>query len=193
MGEMNGFFRSMTSLTQRGFTLIEVLVTFLIVTVGLLGLAALQVNTINDQFEAYQRAQVTLLVDDMADRIRVSAQSAKDGLYSATPASPYGKQSTSTDCTAFTEVYKRDLCEWNEILVGVSKQEGSTSVGAPLGAVGCIETRAGQGVGDTVLRVSVAWQGMTESAAPAVTLSCGAGLYGSEAFRRVIFRDVVVR
>ena len=33
-----------------GFTLIEVLVTFLITSVGLLGLAALQINVMNDQF-----------------------------------------------------------------------------------------------------------------------------------------------
>jgi len=51
---------------QTGFTLIEVLVTFLVTTIGLLGLAALQVNTINNGFEAQQRALVTALVDDMA-------------------------------------------------------------------------------------------------------------------------------
>ena len=57
---------------QTGFTLIEVLVTLLIIAIGLLGLGALQVNTMNDQFEANQRAYATSLVDDMASRIRAN-------------------------------------------------------------------------------------------------------------------------
>ena len=67
--------------TSKGFTLIEVLVTFLITTVGLLGLAALQVNTMNDQFEAIQRAQITAMVDDMAARIRMNPAAAGSGAY----------------------------------------------------------------------------------------------------------------
>ncbi|NDH41803.1 MAG: type IV pilus modification protein PilV, partial [Gammaproteobacteria bacterium] len=57
---------------QTGFTLIEVLVTFLLTAIGLLGLASLQVNTINNGFEAQQRALVTTLVDDMAERVRMN-------------------------------------------------------------------------------------------------------------------------
>ncbi len=44
-------------LASRGFTLIEVLVTIVILAVGLLGLALLQTTSLNNQLEAYQRAQ----------------------------------------------------------------------------------------------------------------------------------------
>ena len=69
---------------SRGFTLIEVLVAFLIITIGLLGLGAMQVNTMNDQFEANQRAYATWLVDDMASRIRANAPDAVAGAYYGT-------------------------------------------------------------------------------------------------------------
>ena len=67
--------------SQRGFTLIEVLVTFLIVAIGLLGLGALQVNTMNNSFETYQRALVASIVEDMAARIRMNANAAVAGEY----------------------------------------------------------------------------------------------------------------
>ena len=45
-----------------GFTLIEVLVTFVIIAIGLLGLGALQVNTMNNSFDTHQRALVASMV-----------------------------------------------------------------------------------------------------------------------------------
>src|SRR5207253_3006873 len=54
---------------QGGFSLIEVLVTIVILMIGLLGLAALQTNATVAEMEAYQRSQALVLVQDMADRI----------------------------------------------------------------------------------------------------------------------------
>lgn len=164
--------------------------TFLIITIGLLGLAALQVNTINDQFDAYQRAQVTVLVDDMADRLRLNADDVELGLYTATPSSPYGRQGMDSDCSVLP-VAARDLCEWNRLLGGAAIMQNDAAVGGPLGALGCISLRPNSGAGETVVRVSVAWQGTTESVAPSE--QCGAGAFGADTFRRVLFRDVMVR
>jgi type IV pilus assembly protein PilV len=182
----------MTSLpgNTQGFTLIEVLVTFVIIAIGLLGLAALQVNTMNGQFEAYQRSMVTALVDDMAARIRVNPTDAKAGSYTAQSGAYYGLQSTSTDCSALAAA-ARDLCDWNAAIAGASTQSGGTNVGAPLGARGCIELGPASGSGETVLRVSVAWQGISPSVAPAI--DCGENAFGDESYRRVVFRDVAVR
>ncbi len=66
---------------SRGFTLIEVLIAFLVTAIGLLGLASLQVNTLSKQFESYQRAQAVLLAQDMANRIRVDAIAARADAY----------------------------------------------------------------------------------------------------------------
>ena len=177
---------------QAGFTLIEVLVTFLIVAIGLLGLGALQVNTMNNSFETYQRAVVGSIVEDMAARIRMNPRAAMAGEYflaepeSATCGEMMGSQ--------------RDLCEWHAQIEGssakISEGDGSgntieRNVGAPLAARGCIDQLGSSGNGEMWLRVSVAWIGLTPQTETA--LSCGADDMGDEAYRRVVFRDVAVR
>lgn len=172
---------------EKGFTLIEVLVTFLIVSIGLLGMAALQTNTMNDQLEAYQRAEAMVMVDDMAARLDINQTDAIDGLYTVSVAAPYGQQTVVADCSDL-DIAARDLCEWNNLLAGASSPG---AVGSLLGARGCIELLAAGVGGGTRIRVTVAWQGTTRSVPPAVT--CGQGAYGEEVYRRAIFRDVFIR
>ena len=171
---------------QSGFTLIEVLVTFVIVALGLLGLGALQVNTMNNSFETYQRALVTAIVEDMAARIRMNHRSASIGSYElALDSAPCG-----TDELSLTTVQK-DICAWKtQIDGGTEVASESRRVGAPMGARGCIE-RLQIGGGGTWIRVSVAWVGITPQSETAAT--CGADQMGDEAYRRVVFRDVAVR
>ena len=54
---------------QAGVTLIEVLVTIIILTFGLLGLAGLQAKVQLTEVESYQRAQAIALLSDMSERI----------------------------------------------------------------------------------------------------------------------------
>lgn len=57
---------------QSGFTLIEVLVTLVLVSVGLLGIAALQLTTLQGNQESYVRSQASVLAGDILDRIRAN-------------------------------------------------------------------------------------------------------------------------
>lgn len=57
---------------SRGVTLIEVLVALVIVAVGLLGLAGLQVRGLSIQKDAHGRAIATQLALDLADRMRAN-------------------------------------------------------------------------------------------------------------------------
>jgi type IV pilus assembly protein PilV len=61
---------------NKGMTLIEVLVALLIVSIGLLGLAALQANSLKFNHSAYLRTQATQLAYDMAERIRANREDA---------------------------------------------------------------------------------------------------------------------
>ena len=56
--------------TQVGMTLVEVLVTLVLTSVGLLGVAALQLTTMKSNQESYVRSQATMLAADMLDRMR---------------------------------------------------------------------------------------------------------------------------
>lgn len=78
--------------TQRGMTLIEVLVALLILTVGLLGAAAVQLNALKYTDSSRMTSQASFIAYDMMDRIR--ANSAAD--YTATPPTS-GNLSVSRD------------------------------------------------------------------------------------------------
>ncbi|MCC6136508.1 MAG: type IV pilus modification protein PilV [Gammaproteobacteria bacterium] len=55
---------------QTGFTLIEILVTVIVLSIGLLGLAGLQAVALKFNSTAYQRSQATVLIYDMIERVR---------------------------------------------------------------------------------------------------------------------------
>jgi type IV pilus assembly protein PilV len=173
-----------------GFTLIEVLITIVVVAIGLLGLAGLQVTSLNNQLESYQRAQALLLLEDMSNRIRVNAVAAKAGAY--TDGDQYGLL-TEEDCSAEATTAERDLCDWNIALAGTGVMLDTEVVGSVLGARGCIDditTTAGSSDGETVIRLTIAWQGMAKTAAPSSV--CGLNQYGEDTYRRTASIDTVL-
>jgi type IV pilus assembly protein PilV len=175
--------RSHARLAQRGVTLLEVLVTVLILAFGLIGLVGLQTKVQAAQADAYQRAQAVLLVEDMANRI--SANRVNAASYVTT--TPLGTgDSQPTSCTGLAGA-ALDACEWSKELRGAAEQSAGGSVGAMIGARGCITKVAAN---PPVYQVTVAWQAMTSLAAP--SLSCGSGSYASETRRRAIGALVTV-
>lgn len=69
---------------QRGFTLVEILVTLVLVSVGLLGVAALQLTTLRGNQESYVRSQASVLAADILDRIRANPLAFRNGAYDVT-------------------------------------------------------------------------------------------------------------
>jgi type IV pilus assembly protein PilV len=170
---------------QSGFSLVEVLITIIILAFGLLGLGGLQARVQTSQSESYQRAQALLLVQDMANRISANRANASSYLTSGTTIGTGDSQ--PADCSSLTGASK-DICEWSNELKGAAETQGGSSVGAMLGARGCIDQ-----IGSTpaVYRISVSWQGLAAVSTP--SLSCGQGSYGiNDAFRRVIAIQVPV-
>ncbi|MFZ3155337.1 type IV pilus modification protein PilV [Pseudomonas sp.] len=172
---------------HRGFTLIEVMVSVLILAVGLLGVAGMHARIVNAQFDAYQRAQAMLLLEDMASRIHANPEDARDGSYGGSTV--FGLSSKTCDNTASS--VEDDTACWNEALRGVGiSGSGGTSLGSMIGARGCIENISGGGTAPRVIRITVAWQGMTPTAAPAQT--CGQNQFGDDSLRRAISLDVTL-
>lgn len=64
--------RQRNNLVQAGFSLIEALIALVILSVGLLGIAAIQTQALLQSREAYLTSQATSLVQDMADRVRAN-------------------------------------------------------------------------------------------------------------------------
>ncbi|MDZ7810693.1 MAG: type IV pilus modification protein PilV [Arhodomonas sp.] len=63
---------------QKGFTLIEVLIAVVVLSVGLLGVLALQVNTLAFSHSAYLTSVASVQAMDLEERIRVNPEAMKD-------------------------------------------------------------------------------------------------------------------
>src|SRR5690554_5937575 len=59
-------------LTSRGFTLLEALVAVLVLSLGMLGVAAMQLKAMQSAHVAYQRSVASLAAQDAVERLWVS-------------------------------------------------------------------------------------------------------------------------
>lgn len=156
--------------TQRGFTLLEVLVAMLIVAFGVLGYVGLQARTVVSTMEGYQRAQALVLLNDITQRMSVNRGAAVSYVASDIGATDPGA------CPA-APIAAHDLCQWAQLIRGAAEQQAGNKVGAITAARGCI-TSAGT---DQYL-VSIVWQGV--QATGATPLACGKDAYPNENLRR---------
>ncbi|MEJ1296966.1 MAG: type IV pilus modification protein PilV [Candidatus Sedimenticola sp. (ex Thyasira tokunagai)] len=85
----------------KGFTMIEVLVSLVILSVGLLGLAALQTGGVKFNQDAYIRTQATNLAYEAIEWMRINRTTAIAGSYSDThdQAAVYDASDSDTYCT----------------------------------------------------------------------------------------------
>ncbi len=96
---------------QAGSSLIEILVTILILSVGLLGLAALQTNALRFNQDAYQRMVASQQADNMLDRMNANAVGISSGLYNSV--SGIGTNPSCTTVCTPQQMAQRDSFEWN--------------------------------------------------------------------------------
>lgn len=178
---------------QCGTTLLEVLVTIVILAFGLLGLAGLQSKIQLAELEAYQRAQAILVLADMTERIRLNNSQAASYVSAGTIGTG---DSQPSSCTGIAVGPNRDTCEWSNSLKGARETQSAANVGAMVGALGCITLFQAPDPTPGVCTpgiylVSVAWQGMSPTVTPSIT--CGTGSYGTnDSYRRVISSQITV-
>ncbi|HMW56426.1 MAG TPA: type IV pilus modification protein PilV [Accumulibacter sp.] len=191
----------------RGFTLLEVLISLLILMIALLGIAALMLKGQRAGFEAYQRQQALAMAQEMAEKIRANQGGApfyvtgvtegtgmpgRGGLFATYKALASDAKCLSGPSCTSQQIAQNHLATWDGVLAGESeiKDAATNRVGGIIGARGCIERPAAT---QPVFLVSVAWQGESDTVAPDATTAsaCGAGLYGTAARRRLVTLTVV--
>ena len=153
---------------QYGSTMLEVLITIVILALGLLGLAGLQSRLQVSEMEAYQRSQALILLNDMASRITTNRNVAASYI----TASALGSGMTCP--TAINTLKDRDMNEWCSALQGSAETIGASNVGAMVGGRGCVTN-----LGSDQYMVTVAWQGLVPISAPPTSVSCGQNSYNS--------------
>jgi type IV pilus assembly protein PilV len=136
---------------QTGFTLLEVLIATLVLSLGILGIGALQIKAMQQNSRTLIRTQATILVGDMADRMRANvvgltadatlynkdnfadAELADDDpftIQSADPSDPLiATDCFTNNCTA-AQLAAWDLEKWQNAL--------RNSNTFPNGAIGCV-------------------------------------------------------
>lgn len=176
--------------SHRGFTLLEVLITLIVLAIGLLGLANLQSKMQVAQVESYQRAQAVLLLEDMVSRI--NANRGQAAAYATGGAIGTGDAQPAI-CAEATSA-AQDLCEWSNALKGASEANAGANAGAMIDGRGCVQEEQAPNLAlctPGVYRVTVAWQGLNPTVVPA--LSCAENSYGAnDALRRVVSLRTVI-
>lgn len=121
----------------QGFTLLEVMVALLVLSIGLLGLAMLQATNLQFNTDAYTRTQATLFAYDIIDRMRANPTGTTNNLYKVLNNTEYDAKKAAygtcigsgCNCDAsacdYTNLATYDLGKWYEMhdkyLPGASK------------------------------------------------------------------------
>jgi len=96
---------------QGGSTLLEVLVTMVIIAFGLLGVAGIIANGLKTDLSSYQRSQASWLANDIIDRMRANRHTAED------VAAPYNiAVGGGLDMSDVSNIPKLDLVTWRAAL-----------------------------------------------------------------------------
>jgi type IV pilus assembly protein PilV len=121
-----------------GSTLVEVLVSLVVLSIGLLGVAALQLSSLRANSSAAQRSQATFLAYDIADRMRANRNAALAGAYNIGYDDP---ASASPNPLA-----RKDLDEWK---TRIQKTFPRSSAGAAKSRI--------ERIGDDRFSISIQW------------------------------------
>lgn len=184
--------------TQTGVGMVEIMVTIVILVIGLLGVAGLQMKSQKAEMEAYQRAMAVALVQDMTSRIAAGrGHRAEYATLAGASNDPtvYGT-GDATNCAGLTGA-SLEVCEWSEAMRGGAEAtDAGVSIAAPIGMRGCILS-VNPEVPDALNEFFVVgvWQGLTPSSDPvadtpgdvcAADVDFGAGLRRSFATRILV-------
>jgi type IV pilus assembly protein PilV len=120
--------RFFSQTNEQGFTLIEVLVALVILSVGLIGLAALQTGGLRNNNSALIRSRAVLAAEDILDRMRANRADALGEDYDI-------GLGTTVD-GPYTGMALTDLTEWkNSLSLWLANGDGSVDVSGVIAKV----------------------------------------------------------
>lgn len=146
------------------------MVTVVIVSIGLFGLAGLHARLQASEMEAYQRSQALILLNDMAARLTINRNLAASYVTGA----PLGAGAACPTGAATRQ--QIDAAEWCNALQGAAETSGTSKLGAVIGGRGCVED-----MGNNEYLITVAWQGLVPISVPSNGVTCGKDQYDSDA------------
>lgn len=124
-----------------GFSLLEVLIAVFVLSIGLLGIAGLQLTGMRYAHNANLRYQAMQQVNDMADRLRANPQGVASGAYNSISGSGSNPGCISSNCSP-GQLAAYDAFIWNT----------NNALILPAGT----GTVSGNGT-DTIFTITVTW------------------------------------
>lgn len=141
---------------MRGFSMLEALIALFVVSVGVLGVAALQTIGYKLNHQSYERTQATFQAYDAMDRMRANRSGSGGTINSTYDSVVLGSKPGTKDCstTACTpvELAEYDIRTWN------SANERLLSAGQGAICRGTFAADLTCTVGGTVYRVAITWK-----------------------------------
>ncbi len=177
---------------QSGFSLIELLVSMLIFTIGLLSIAGLQMVAKKSNYESLSRTTASHVAYGLLEEMRANGDGI--GTYLAAPDLGGGQYASlpTSDCDnpaapcSTTQKAIHDLWFWEQVLDGGQEVGVEGDTGGVLIPTLCIDGPAGGGAG--TYTVAIAWHGNVSLTNAGID-DCGSGTgkYGDgDAYRRVL-------
>lgn len=177
---------------QSGFTLVELLVTVVVFSVGLLAVAGLQTVSKSANFESLQRTTASQIANGLLEDMRTNGDGI--GVYLASadlgenviPTEPAPNCSTMAATCNAAQKASHDLWFWENVVDGEMEIGAQGAAGGLLQPTLCIDGPAGGGA--DIYTVTIAWRGGVSLAdSGLITCGGGSGKYGaSNEFRRIV-------
>lgn len=129
--------------TQRGVTLVEVLVALVIMAIGLLGISGLYVESLRANRTSLLRTQAVNLANDIADRIRAN-RGGQAAYVKVVGTAPTAEKTCLAEACSALQIAKADLVAWDTTVgkrlpTDSTGTKPKTSVAFTAGAAGTLD------------------------------------------------------
>lgn len=181
------------STKQNGSSLIEVLVAVFVVSIGLLGVARMEIFSTQSNNAAIQRTTAANIAHDFMEKMR--ANPSELGAYAGLTLGDGSLSMPAADCRVNScttaDIAAWDTWAWEQQLIGAAEVAAGVNTGGLAEPRGCVTGPSG---GPGEYTIAIAWRGQQSQPNPATT-NCGEGegIYGvGEEFRRVLTMTIFI-
>lgn len=185
--------------TARGFTLIEALVAFVVLAVGIIGIISLLIMSKNALHQSVQRTRAINLADAMVERIRINPTAVVAYENGGKPVGDGKLADPAVNCAAATctpeQLAAFDLWTWEQALLGGSVIVDGENAGGLIQPQACIDFDDENGLARSgLLNITIQWRGLEDSvdAVPADGFACGGAPAGKDPYRRQVTVNTIV-